>query len=114
MTLLSWQLSFWLGLGLVVAGLLAANRYMKPIFNRIVLCVLPLFLGVVAVGHAWYLYQNGRGGFKLGVDLVGGTILVYEIDPTKEKPQNYKPEQLAASLKRRIDPTDLYNVTIRP
>ena len=24
------------------------------------------------------------------------------------------PEQLAASLKRRIDPADLYNVTIRP
>src|SRR5262249_39363761 len=26
----------------------------------------------------------------------------------------YKPEDLAAALKRRIDPADLYNVTIRP
>ena len=49
----------------------------------------------------------------LGVDLVGGTILVYEVDDTKPR-DNTKAEDLAAALKRRIDPADLYNITIRP
>jgi SecD/SecF fusion protein len=66
--------------------------------------------------HAAFAFHKGEGGFKLGVDLVGGTILVYEVDPDKEMKASYKdnPELLAASLKRRIDPADLYNVTIRP
>src|SRR5262249_4164918 len=42
--------------------------------------------------------------------------LVYEVDPDKEVKANVKdnPDLLASSLKRRIDPADLYNVTIRP
>ncbi|MFO0865233.1 MAG: protein translocase subunit SecD [Gemmataceae bacterium] len=61
------------------------------------------------------------GGFKLGTDLVGGTNLVYEID--KRKTAEDAPEGkekttdvgvLAEALKRRIDPNDLYNITIRP
>lgn len=91
---------------------------MKPFIWRIVICLLPILLAAYAVGHAWSLYQSGEGGFKLGVDLVGGTILVYEVDldkfPERKLPENYKPEELAAAIKRRIDPTDLYNVTIRP
>src|SRR5439155_546526 len=72
-------------------------------------------IGVVA--WAYNEYQNGRGGFVLGVDLVGGTILVYEVDESKMTPESrgsFKVEDLAAALKRRIDPADLYNVTIRP
>ena len=61
-------------------------------------------------------YVNGEGGFRLGVDLSGGTILVYEMDLSRmtEQAKDFDPEQLAASLKHRIDPADLYNVTIRP
>jgi SecD/SecF fusion protein len=33
---------------------------------------------------------------------------------TQDALRNFKPEDLAASLKRRIDPADLFNVTIRP
>jgi preprotein translocase subunit SecD len=65
------------------------------------------------VAWASHQYDKGRGGFRLGVDLVGGTILVYEVDETK-MPDNFKAEDLAAALKRRIDPADLYNITIRP
>ena len=54
-----------------------------------------------------------RGPYRLGIDLAGGTILVYEVDAAK-LPQNFNPQDLAAALKRRIDPADLYNVTIRP
>src|SRR5262249_38755598 len=52
---------------------------------------------------------------------VGGTILVYEVDQSKFTDDKARAEferdgieKLAAALKRRIDPNDLYNVTIRP
>ena len=65
----------------------------------------------------WAYAKYRASGFRLGVDLSGGTILVYEVDQSKmteQARQTFKPEDLAASLKRRIDPADLYNVTIRP
>jgi len=87
---------------------------MKPFINRILICLLPVLLAGFVVGLAFRQYAKGEGGFKLGVDLVGGTILVYEVDQNKKLPDNYKPEELAAALKRRIDPVDLLNITIRP
>ena len=81
------------------------------------------------------------GGFKLGTDLVGGTILVYEIDlrksardsdsnsakkgkkddkrsDAKARDRRFDPvgdiTVLAEALKRRIDPNNLKNITIRP
>ena len=114
------NVSFLVALIGLVAGLYLVNRYMRTFFWRITFCVVPLFLAGVAVAVAGYRYERGEGGFKLGVDLVGGTILVYEIDQEKEMQKSqelrdkYKPEDLAAALKRRIDPNDLKNVTIRP
>jgi SecD/SecF fusion protein len=86
---------------------------MKPNYTRILICLMPVLLGIGVVAWAYHQYVNGRGGFRLGVDLVGGTILVYEVDANK-MPEQFKAEDLAAALKRRIDPADLYNVTIRP
>jgi SecD/SecF fusion protein len=71
--------------------------------------VVPVVLGIAVCAWA-YAY----GKFRLGVDLVGGTILVYEVDQSKQGDEQTKPEDLAAALKRRIDPADLLNVTIRP
>src|SRR5262249_44424975 len=96
---------------------------MKPLKRRLVLCILPVVIGIILIGIAFWNYTQEpitiagkpltRPSFRLGVDLVGGTILVYEIDPDK-KPENYNKEQLVAALKRRLDPADLYNITIRP
>jgi SecD/SecF fusion protein len=83
---------------------------MKSYLGRILLCVVPVVLATLIVIWAYYY-----GKFRLGVDLVGGTILVYEVDQSKQVgEQEAKPEELAAALKRRIDPADLLNVTIRP
>lgn len=63
-----------------------------------------------------------------GIDLKGGTILVYELDLEKTKIRNAdgttsaageglsadQMQQLAESLKKRIDPVDTKNVIIRP
>src|SRR5205807_8079233 len=93
---------------------------MRPFFWKIVLCLVPCLLagGVATVAVARY-YRGESGRFKLGVDLVGRTILVYEIDTRKQREQDKANPQrdthlLAASLKRRIDPNDLYNIVIRP
>jgi SecD/SecF fusion protein len=86
---------------------------MKRFLNRIIICLLPVVVSAVVIAWAYGKYEDGQGGFRLGVDLAGGTLLVYEVDETK-MPQDFKPEDLAAALKRRIDPADLLNVTIRP
>lgn len=86
---------------------------MKRFTTRILVCLVPTILSIVVVAWAVNQYVHGRGGFRFGVDLVGGTTLVYEVDETK-LPENFKAEDLAAALKRRIDPADLYNITIRP
>src|SRR5262245_40740167 len=87
---------------------------MKRFLFRIIVCLVPTIVALAVVAWAYYRYEHvDGGGFRLGVDLVGGTILVYEIDETKTK-ESPKKEELAAALKRRIDPADLYNITIRP
>src|SRR5882757_7111622 len=89
---------------------------MRQFFWRIVICVVPVWASILVI---WWAYKNDV--FKLGVDLSGGTILVYEIDTRKQLADDrggYDPKRdtnlLAEQLKRRIDPNDLYNVTIRP
>src|SRR5438093_933055 len=95
------------------------HTIMKQFLNRIVLCVVPVVLSALVVGLALRSYLRGEGGFKLGVDLAGGTVLIYEIDTdkleeAKKEGKQYSAQEMAMSLKRRIDPADLYNVTIRP
>ncbi|HEV3142320.1 MAG TPA: protein translocase subunit SecD [Gemmataceae bacterium] len=105
----------WIAIAIVTVGAIFYGfwRNVGNLYWKVFVCLLPVLVSGIIVGQAAAKYRAGEGGFKLGVDLVGGTILVYEIDPDK-KPKDFKPEQLAAALKRRIDPADLYNVTIRP
>ena len=87
---------------------------MKSFFWKFMICLVPIVVGAIVVGRGLYYYPGG--GFKLGVDLAGGTILVYEVDPDKMPADFNKSggiDQLAERLKRRIDPADLLNVTVR-
>ncbi len=89
---------------------------MRQFYWKIFLCLFPV---LVALGAIYYAWEHDR--FKLGVDLSGGTILVYEIDTRKQKTDDKSARQspheqanlLAESLKRRIDPNDLKNIVIR-
>ena len=88
---------------------------MKRFTWKIVICLVPLLISALVVGKAFTDYWNGRGGFKLGVDLVGGTILIYEVDPNR-LPEGWdarQAQELARRLKSRIDPSDIYNMSIR-
>ena len=53
---------------------------------------------------------------KLGIDLSGGLMMVYEVDQTKKKDPNEKVdmEKLIDAVKKRIDPSGTKETTIRP
>jgi SecD/SecF fusion protein len=107
----------WLAFGVITLGAIAYGslRNVSRLYWKVLICLVPIVASAIIVSRSTAQYNAGEGGFKLGVDLVGGTILVYEIDPDKlPKDQKYNPQEMAAALKRRIDPNDLYNVTIRP
>jgi SecD/SecF fusion protein len=80
---------------------------MKPSLLRVLLCIVPVIIAGIVVAEAFV-----NNWFLLGVDLSGGTILVYEVDRTKTK-DTYSGQELADALKRRVDPADLLNATIR-
>src|SRR6266545_822146 len=90
---------------------------MRPYNRKIIICLIPVLMALWAI---WYAWEHDR--FKLGVDLSGGTIPVYEIDTRKQEKvegeRGQSPTEqanmLAGALKRRIDPNDLYNIVIRP
>jgi SecD/SecF fusion protein len=51
---------------------------------------------------------------KLGIDLSGGVILVYEVDQTKKKPgESVDMDKLVAAVSRRVNPGGQKEVTIR-
>lgn len=50
--------------------------------------------------------------FRRGIDLAGGTILIYEVKSGDLQDDQIK--QLAEKLKKRIDENDLKNVVVRP
>ncbi len=100
----------------------------------LLICLIPCLLAG--------LFAIRLDRYKLGIDLAGGTILVYEInlERTKQRQEALgdtaptggsrrspsasatpgqglcpgEMNELAAGIKRRIDPTDIKNVTVRP
>src|SRR5688572_1200456 len=94
----------------------------------LILVLIPNALAGVFVGLGFYHESQGQAGFRRGIDLAGGTILVYEVNLERTKARLGTGDQvdpntgstsglsaddirkLAESLKRRIDPADLRNV----
>jgi SecD/SecF fusion protein len=91
----------------------------RNFLRGLLICLVPTALfGVFAL----------FGTYRPGIDLAGGTILVYELDLEKLKASQAKDgalqgdvgldtdqmQALAESLKKRIDPVDTRNVIIRP
>jgi SecD/SecF fusion protein len=52
-------------------------------------------------------------GLKKGIDLSGGTILVYEVDAARQK-TNIDIDELISAIKRRINPDGMKDIMIRP
>ncbi len=87
----------------------------------LLICLIPTAVAAFFVARGFAREARGEAGFRRGIDLAGGTILVYEVS---EKEQAKRQDQggltsddikkLAENLKRRIDPADLRNVVVRP
>jgi len=83
---------------------------MKAIWLKILLAiVLPVLLA------AWILYPSQQT-LKKGIDLAGGTSLIYEIDTTGLDPAEQKDLALRMIeiLRRRVDPGNIQNLVWRP
>jgi len=74
--------------------------------------VLIIVLVVVAV---WTLYPPSKT-LKPGIDLAGGTSLLYEIDTQGIEPEDKKDlsTDMITVLRRRIDPANIQNLVWRP
>ncbi|MBI3466058.1 MAG: protein translocase subunit SecD [Planctomycetes bacterium] len=70
-----------------------------------------LILAVTGLGLYFMLPPKER--LKLGIDLSGGTILVYEVDKAN-RPSSFQMDQMTAALSKRINPAGTLDVTIRP
>ncbi len=103
----------------------------RNFIRGLLICLIPCLVAA--------LFAVRPEKYRLGIDLAGGTILVYEINIERTKARKEAlgdgdgsaPRQrattgraeglsgeemanLAAQIKRRIDPTDIKNVTVRP
>ena len=71
---------------------------------------------IILVGlAAWNVYPP-KEKLKLGLDLAGGTSLIYEIDTqglTREERKGLA-QRMIPILLRRIDPTNVANIVMRP
>lgn len=73
-----------------------------------------LIVGVTILA-VWVVYPP-QERLKLGLDLAGGTSLIYEIDTTGLSPEERKglAESMIPILMKRIDPAHMANVVMRP
>ena len=70
---------------------------------------------VFVVAAAWILYPPNRT-LKPGIDLAGGTSLIYEIDTQglREDEKKNLSQDMIRVLRRRIDPANIQNLVWRP
>ncbi len=94
----------WLGGPLFVAALIAHLVRLPQFTRRIALVV---YAGVLtAVGlFPW------SEAMRLGIDLSGGTILVYQVE--RPLPESFSIDKMVSALNRRINPAGVTDVTIR-
>jgi len=81
----------------------------KKLTSKIVLII------VLVVVAAWTLYPPNKT-LKPGIDLAGGTSLIYEIDThgLKETVKQDLAQNMITVLRRRIDPANIQNLIWRP
>jgi hypothetical protein len=83
--------------------------------RKLILGLALAALLLVGAFLGWRLY---RAWTRPDIAKVGGTVLVYEVDPSRwpdgQPPPDYDPRKLAEGIKQRLDPADLYGMTVRP
>src|SRR5215203_1210444 len=72
-----------------------------------------LTIAFVVLLGAWGIFYHG---LKPGIDISGGTSLIYEIkvEAGAEQPNEKLAEAVAEALKKRVDPDGVRNLVWRP
>ena len=97
----------------------------RNFLTPLIVCLVPTLLAGAFVAQAFVREADGQPGFRRGIDLAGGTNLLYEVNlerslkqagttATRDGLSGDEIKRLAENLKRRIDPNDLQNVVVRP
>ena len=97
--------------GALVVGLAAMfvmeKRWWKPILIALILSVFVI--------QVWYPGRYGPSQtLRPGLDLAGGTTLVYEMSMSEDADAEQVLDDTIAVLKQRIDPNNLMNLVFRP
>lgn len=111
-------------LGIFFAVLIIPFLIARPIARSLRMPDYATRIGLILFALAASITVLSLGQIGLGIDLRGGTILVYEIDPTvgRAPTQDIDGEPLTRvtsadmipSLRRRIDPANTLGIMIRP
>jgi SecD/SecF fusion protein len=81
---------------------------MKNFGYKFALIIGAILAGLVAMWPPWPPFPS----LQLGIDLSGGTILVYEV-VRENLPTNFDMDELIAALKQRADPQGVKEIPIR-
>ncbi|MEX1230985.1 MAG: protein translocase subunit SecD [Planctomycetaceae bacterium] len=102
----------------VLGTLIAKALKLKDVSGRITLVLFALLMGATPI-----LYQMAKGNswkdsFSLGIDLAGGTNLVYQLDAEEAKRlgktiDGTLIQQMVGAIIRRINPSGTEEVTVR-
>jgi len=98
-----------------ILGNYIARKFRMPDYGwkiGLVLCTLASSIVIV-----WFSFQYG-GGPKLGIDLSGGVIFVFEIDQSKKTEDTplskAEMDRLIAAVSKRVNPGGQKEITVRP
>lgn len=94
-----------LGAPLLLAAILGRLVRLPQFTRRIALVLYVTILSAVAL----YPWQDAM---RVGIDLSGGTILVYQVEKST-MPADFEIEKMVTALNRRINPAGLLDTTIR-
>lgn len=86
---------------------------MSRMWKRIALSLLAVLVVAGLGAGGVYLYRALRPRPQPDIRKLGGTLLVFEVDEDDERAATFQPEELAATLKRRLDPNDVKGIAVR-
>lgn len=87
------------------AWLVTKQLRVPDLWGRLATVLVALTAGVVVTATGWPP--------RMGIDLKGGVILVYEIDATKQPEGGVSMDKLVAAVSRRVNPGGQKEVTVR-
>ena len=122
MIILGWLVGIFV-LPLVLGNILARALRMKESARRFSTILLVLFLALAPFVNQLMEGKSLKDAFRLGVDLAGGTNLVYEVDEVLAKESgkdvsnsaflSQSMDELVRAIIRRVNPSGTEEVTVR-